>query len=76
VFIQKRYKRQDMQSRSLTNPKADVLFHPDTNDIRIVSKLLEYEFDKSDIPVRLSLDEIKERLPDISDDILKFSLKH
>jgi hypothetical protein len=48
VFIQKRYKRQDMQSRSLTQPKADVLSHPDTNDIRIVSKLLEYEFDKSD----------------------------
>jgi hypothetical protein len=44
----------------LLTPKADVLFHPDTNDIRIVSKLLEYEFDDSDThSVRLSLDEIK-----------------
>lgn len=59
----------------LLTPKADVLFDPDTNDIRIVSKLLEYEFDNSETPVRLSLDEIKERLSDISDDILMFSLE-
>jgi hypothetical protein len=60
VYTKVRYKRQDMQSRSLTNPQSGCFIHPDTNDIRIVSKLLEYEFDDSDThSVRLSLDEIK-----------------
>jgi hypothetical protein len=77
VFIQKCVTNDKICSHDhLLTPKADVLFHPDTNDIRIVSKLLEYEFDSDTHSVRLSLDEIKERLPDISDDILKFSLKH
>jgi hypothetical protein len=54
--------------------KAGILYVPDTNDIKIVTGALEYEFDTGDVSTRLSFDEIRERLSDISDDILVYAV--
>jgi superfamily II DNA or RNA helicase len=58
----------------LLAPKAGILYVPDTNDMKIVTALLEYEFDTGDVSTRLSFDEIRERLSDISDDILVYAV--
>jgi hypothetical protein len=63
-----------MYPRSFTCSKAGILYVPDTNDIKIVTALLEYEFDTGDVSTRLSFDEIRERLSDISDDILVYAV--
>jgi len=55
---------------------TNALFTPDSNDVKLVSALLEYEYNNGVAPVRLSYVEIRERLHDIAEDVLIYALEH